>query len=315
MWNFLGRLGHWHEWVAILRVSLAAARRLGDRSAEATAHRGLGNALLDLGETDAWSPPAAGPRPVPGMATRRRGTHYRPRPPVRVAQTLKEGSSARKGPRGLSQRRARVGQARSLTESAGAQPTRQTTTGPRVLPAGARVHEEMGNRHGMAARWTASARAPISASTNRPWCVRSFPRPDPRAARPLHEADTLVRVGETTRPWATRTPPATPAEAGPSSRARPPTAETARAKLATLAPRATKIDQCDTKGRAGPDPGSAGGAADTDAGAVWTRKHQATPCAHPPARCGFLSRKGSGHVLRAIAPGPPQVIHVGHDRS
>jgi tetratricopeptide (TPR) repeat protein len=50
--TFLNRQGHWHEWAATWRVALAATRRLGDLTAQATAHRGLGWAYNQLGRGD-----------------------------------------------------------------------------------------------------------------------------------------------------------------------------------------------------------------------------------------------------------------------
>jgi DNA-binding SARP family transcriptional activator/tetratricopeptide (TPR) repeat protein len=39
---FLDRQGHWHDWVAVQQIAVDAARRLGDRTAQARAHRSLG---------------------------------------------------------------------------------------------------------------------------------------------------------------------------------------------------------------------------------------------------------------------------------
>jgi tetratricopeptide (TPR) repeat protein len=46
---FLHRQGHWHDRAAIQHAALDAARRLGDRAAQARAHRFLGFAYADLG--------------------------------------------------------------------------------------------------------------------------------------------------------------------------------------------------------------------------------------------------------------------------
>lgn len=48
--TYLDRQGHWYAWAATQRTALAAARRLGDRSAEADAHRTLGHACRRLGQ-------------------------------------------------------------------------------------------------------------------------------------------------------------------------------------------------------------------------------------------------------------------------
>ncbi|MBP2329744.1 DNA-binding SARP family transcriptional activator [Kibdelosporangium banguiense] len=47
--TFLRRRGHWHDWAAIQQTALAAADRLGDRTAQAHAHRLLGTACTWLG--------------------------------------------------------------------------------------------------------------------------------------------------------------------------------------------------------------------------------------------------------------------------
>jgi hypothetical protein len=52
METFFFRRGHWHDWAATQRTGLAAARRLGDVEAQAHAHRGIGNACIDLGVFD-----------------------------------------------------------------------------------------------------------------------------------------------------------------------------------------------------------------------------------------------------------------------
>jgi tetratricopeptide (TPR) repeat protein len=46
---FLDRRGHWHDWTAVQRTALAAARRLGDPTAQATCHRLLALAQIQLG--------------------------------------------------------------------------------------------------------------------------------------------------------------------------------------------------------------------------------------------------------------------------
>ncbi|WP_249999130.1 BTAD domain-containing putative transcriptional regulator [Actinoplanes sp. M2I2] len=50
--TFLNRSGHWHDWARTQRRGLAAARRLGDRSAEAWCHRDLANASTRLRRYD-----------------------------------------------------------------------------------------------------------------------------------------------------------------------------------------------------------------------------------------------------------------------
>jgi DNA-binding SARP family transcriptional activator/tetratricopeptide (TPR) repeat protein len=47
--TFLNRQGHWHDWAATWQLALAAAQRLADPSAQATAHRGLSWAYNQLG--------------------------------------------------------------------------------------------------------------------------------------------------------------------------------------------------------------------------------------------------------------------------
>ncbi len=50
--HFLDRRGHWHDWAAIQRAALTAARRLGDPTAQAVAHRFLALAEIQLGRFD-----------------------------------------------------------------------------------------------------------------------------------------------------------------------------------------------------------------------------------------------------------------------
>ena len=52
MTSFLDWRGHWHEWAAIERTALAAAVRLGDKTAEATARRGTAAVCARLGDHD-----------------------------------------------------------------------------------------------------------------------------------------------------------------------------------------------------------------------------------------------------------------------
>jgi DNA-binding SARP family transcriptional activator/tetratricopeptide (TPR) repeat protein len=52
LWDFLDRRGHWQDWADTFHVAVAAAARLGDRAAEAGAHRGLGRAYFKLGRLD-----------------------------------------------------------------------------------------------------------------------------------------------------------------------------------------------------------------------------------------------------------------------
>jgi DNA-binding SARP family transcriptional activator/Tfp pilus assembly protein PilF len=47
--TFLQRRGHWHDWAATQHTAVAAAERLGDRDAQARAHRSLGYAHILLG--------------------------------------------------------------------------------------------------------------------------------------------------------------------------------------------------------------------------------------------------------------------------
>ena len=49
--DFLDRQGHWTDWAATQSAALDAARRQGDRSAEAAAHRGVARAYARLGRT------------------------------------------------------------------------------------------------------------------------------------------------------------------------------------------------------------------------------------------------------------------------
>lgn len=52
--GFLSRGGHWYDWAATQQTALAAAKRLGNRAAQAFAHIGLGRASTRLGHyTDA----------------------------------------------------------------------------------------------------------------------------------------------------------------------------------------------------------------------------------------------------------------------
>jgi DNA-binding SARP family transcriptional activator len=50
--SFLDWRGHWHEWAAAERAALAAAIRLGDKTAEAMARRGTAAACLKIGDHD-----------------------------------------------------------------------------------------------------------------------------------------------------------------------------------------------------------------------------------------------------------------------
>ncbi|RGC67219.1 Regulatory protein AfsR [Micromonospora sp. MW-13] len=47
--SFFDLRGHWHDWTGTQEIALGAARRLGDRAAEAHAHRFLGGAATRLG--------------------------------------------------------------------------------------------------------------------------------------------------------------------------------------------------------------------------------------------------------------------------
>jgi DNA-binding SARP family transcriptional activator/transcriptional regulator with XRE-family HTH domain len=49
---FFARRGHWDDWAATHQIALAAARRLGDRAAEALTRRYLGDALIYLGRCE-----------------------------------------------------------------------------------------------------------------------------------------------------------------------------------------------------------------------------------------------------------------------
>ncbi|MFD2764335.1 AfsR/SARP family transcriptional regulator [Micromonospora eburnea] len=51
--NFFARRGHWPDWVRAGQAGVAAARRQGDRAAEAEAHRTLGGAYVRLRRFDA----------------------------------------------------------------------------------------------------------------------------------------------------------------------------------------------------------------------------------------------------------------------
>jgi Tfp pilus assembly protein PilF len=50
--RFLDIGGRWHDWAALERIALAAAERLGDRTAEASAHQRFGFASARLGSYD-----------------------------------------------------------------------------------------------------------------------------------------------------------------------------------------------------------------------------------------------------------------------
>jgi DNA-binding SARP family transcriptional activator len=50
--TFLQRRGHWHDWASSQHAALAAATRLGDRDAQARAHRSLGYAHILLGRNE-----------------------------------------------------------------------------------------------------------------------------------------------------------------------------------------------------------------------------------------------------------------------
>jgi DNA-binding SARP family transcriptional activator len=49
---FLDRRGHWHDWLDVQRTALEATRRMGDRSEQARAHRGVGSAYKQLNRYD-----------------------------------------------------------------------------------------------------------------------------------------------------------------------------------------------------------------------------------------------------------------------
>ena len=53
---FFDRRGHWHDWYATHVVGLAAAERSGDRTGQATVHRGLAGAYTRLGRIDEAHP-------------------------------------------------------------------------------------------------------------------------------------------------------------------------------------------------------------------------------------------------------------------
>jgi tetratricopeptide (TPR) repeat protein len=46
--NFFQRRGHWHDWAVTQQAALRAARRRGDREAQAAAHRGVGRAFTRM---------------------------------------------------------------------------------------------------------------------------------------------------------------------------------------------------------------------------------------------------------------------------
>ena len=50
--RFLDTQGRWHDWAAMEQIALAAARRLGDRTAESSAHQRFGFASARLGRYD-----------------------------------------------------------------------------------------------------------------------------------------------------------------------------------------------------------------------------------------------------------------------
>jgi tetratricopeptide (TPR) repeat protein len=50
--SFLGRRGHWHDWLATQRRAVDAARRVGDAAAQAHSHRGLARAYVRLNRHD-----------------------------------------------------------------------------------------------------------------------------------------------------------------------------------------------------------------------------------------------------------------------
>jgi DNA-binding SARP family transcriptional activator/tetratricopeptide (TPR) repeat protein len=52
LWRFLDHGGRWHDCAAVQRMALAAAQRLGDRAAEASAHQRFGFASARLGHYD-----------------------------------------------------------------------------------------------------------------------------------------------------------------------------------------------------------------------------------------------------------------------
>ncbi|MFC0526921.1 BTAD domain-containing putative transcriptional regulator [Phytohabitans kaempferiae] len=49
MTTYLDRQGHWHDWLGVQDLALRAARRLGNRSDEADAHRGVARAYARVG--------------------------------------------------------------------------------------------------------------------------------------------------------------------------------------------------------------------------------------------------------------------------
>ncbi|GIH03559.1 SARP family transcriptional regulator [Rhizocola hellebori] len=49
---FLDRRGHWHDWLDVQRIAVDATARMGDRSEQARAHRGLASAYKQLGLYD-----------------------------------------------------------------------------------------------------------------------------------------------------------------------------------------------------------------------------------------------------------------------
>jgi DNA-binding SARP family transcriptional activator/tetratricopeptide (TPR) repeat protein len=56
MESFFHRRAHWRDWASTQEVALAAAERTGDRDGQARAHRGIGNAYIEIGAHDTASP-------------------------------------------------------------------------------------------------------------------------------------------------------------------------------------------------------------------------------------------------------------------
>jgi DNA-binding SARP family transcriptional activator/tetratricopeptide (TPR) repeat protein len=53
--SFFHRRAHWRDWASSQEIALAAARRKGDRDAQANAHRGIANAHIEIGDHDVAS--------------------------------------------------------------------------------------------------------------------------------------------------------------------------------------------------------------------------------------------------------------------
>ena len=203
---YLDRSGHWHEWAATQRIASAAARRVGDRAAEARTRRIQGFAAIRLGEFDAA------------------GTHYTAA--LELYRQLGDLVGQAHSHRGLSEIRERQGsddlaldhaeQALALYVAAGNRSgqahalndlgwchcqrgdyARAVTCCRQALD----LHTDLGDRHGAATTWNSLGYAyqKIGDHAQAVHCYWRNVHMMRELGDRFHEAGTLLRLGETYR--------------------------------------------------------------------------------------------------------------------